>query len=91
MRRVIVQQCDRAWDPAARVADESDKIRTNFAPHVEEFEVRELPRPNEPPKRWMVEGTKKYWTLYNRAKPEYLGPYGGDSSGYWIHSGLSCG
>ncbi|RDX44803.1 hypothetical protein OH76DRAFT_1408726 [Lentinus brumalis] len=84
VRRVVVQLCDRARDPAARVAYESDKIRANFAPHVEEFEVREVPRPTGQPKRWMVEGAEKYWTLYDRAKPEYLGPWhSGDSSGGW--------
>ncbi len=89
VRHVVVQLCDPARDSAARVAW-IDYVQANLAPYVEEFGMREISRPRGQPMQWKVEGAEKYWTLYDRAKPEYLGPYGGDSSGCWTHSGLSC-
>ncbi|TFK85034.1 hypothetical protein K466DRAFT_664779 [Polyporus arcularius HHB13444] len=89
VRRVVVQLCDPARDSAARVAW-IDYVQANLAPYVEEFGMREISRPRGQHMQWKVEGAEKYWTLYDRAKPEYLGPYGGDSSGCWTHSGLSC-
>ncbi|KAI0694490.1 hypothetical protein C8T65DRAFT_759402 [Cerioporus squamosus] len=82
---VHVQLRDRALDPASKTAW-TDFLRTNFAPYVEKLELRKVdtpvPRLLQQPKQWMVEGAEKYWTLYDRAKPEYLATEAVE--GHWI-------
>ncbi|RPD56223.1 hypothetical protein L226DRAFT_538377 [Lentinus tigrinus ALCF2SS1-7] len=85
--RVVVQP--HARDPFT--TQELEHIREWFTGYTAELELREAaiqvrPDPSEPAKRWMSDGAERYWHLYDRAKPEYLGPHGGDSSERWIAS-----
>ncbi|RDX44801.1 hypothetical protein OH76DRAFT_1040236 [Lentinus brumalis] len=77
VRLVVMQLHNKAREDTSRPAW-MDFVRANFAPYVEDFEVREVelpvPRASAQPKRWLVEGAEKYWTLYDRAKPGYLDP-----------------
>ncbi|RPD71002.1 hypothetical protein L226DRAFT_212458 [Lentinus tigrinus ALCF2SS1-7] len=59
-----------------------DLLRAKFAPYVNTLEVHHFP---EPPmrvvdQRWVVGGAEKHWSLYEGAKPQFLGPYEWESA-----------
>ena len=81
LRRVVVQLSGLATTPIA--PQEVDLVRKEFVHFVDELEVRSLPSPPIRPyrspfsdgPRFIVDGAESYWTLYDRAKPIFIGPY----------------
>ena len=83
LRRVVVQPHAGS---RSFTSPEVEEIQSWFVRHAERLEIRNTASPalqSNTRKRWIVEGSEKYWDLYSAAKPRYIGPFREDLSAHW--------
>ena len=83
LRRVVVQPHAGS---RAFTSREIEEIQSWFVQHSERLEIRNVAVPafqSNTRKRWIVEGSEKYWDVYSAVKPRYIGPFREDLSAHW--------